>query len=251
MSFTAEIHNDGLYGYFFRFICDEFVKNLKEHPELIDFTKNNRIPIIAKECYTADAMAEELKYHKGHLKKEDVKTALKNWHEKEITSTLGVFTEWDYRDGKLFIIRFTLQIRSFALCMDVCKNIHDIDLYKKLLGWCVKHEIGHMLDFMNTRHGLSVDEYDRLTKRDADDYNQYFSKFVVDNMKSPDDSEKADRAYYALAQERDANNAVGITVDEFIEISRSIIGKYKNKVMTLSIDTSNIRDIPEEKSDEE
>lgn len=251
MKFTADVYSsDGLYGYFFKYICDEFRNNLKEHPEILEFVKKNHVPILAKECFTSDMMGQELQWHKGHLKKEDVKIALRNWRDKEQNSSLGIYTEWVYRDGKIWIGSFTLQIRSAPLCMDICKFINDFDLYKKFLSWSVKHEMGHVLDYINTRHGLNVDEYTAIIKRDKYEYDQYFEETADVRTDTIEQVIELNEKYYALTQERAANNAIGISVSELNKIDVERNKKYFNKMMTITIDQSNIRDVPKEESDE-
>jgi hypothetical protein len=110
--------------------------------------------------------------------------------------------------------------------------------------------MGHVLDYMNTRHGLNVDEYNAIIKRDKDEYDQYFEETA--DM-SPDTIEQVielNEKYYALTQERAANNAIGINVSELNKIDVERHEKYFNKMMTITIDQSNIRDVPKEESDE-
>lgn len=251
MEFKEKIYaSDGLYGHMFKFICDEFIRNLKEHPEISEFTKKNNIPILAKECYTSDMMNQELEWYKGHLRKDDVKIALRNWRDKEQNSTLGVYTEWACHNGKIWIRRFTLQIRIAPLCIDICKRINDLDLYKRYLSWAVKHELGHVIDYINTRHGLSIEEFNAIMERDQADYNRYFDETATDIPETIEQLNESNRKYYMLTQERAANDAIGITVDEMIEICTLRYNRYENKKMTLTINQSDIHDIPKEENND-
>jgi predicted Zn-dependent protease len=251
MKFTADVYgSDGIYGYFFKYICDEFVNNIKEHPEIDEFIKKYNVPLLAKQCFTSDMMGQELQWHKGHLRKDDVKIALRNWRDKEQNSCLGIYTEWVYRDGKIWIGSLTLQIRSAPLCMDICKFINDLDLYKRFLSWAVKHEVGHVLDYINTRHGLSVDEYNTIIKRDKDEYDQYFEETADIRVDTLEQMIELNEKYYALTQERAANNAIGISVSELNKIEAERNEKYFSKMLTITIDQSDIRDVPKEEYNE-
>lgn len=251
MEFKEEVYtSDGLYGYFFKFICDEFVKNMKEHPEINEFAKKNNVNIFARECFTADMISQEIDSHKGHIKRSDAKMALRNWRDKEQNSVLGIYTEWVLREGKMWVARITLQIRPATLCFEICVSIHDLELYKKHIAWAVKHEIGHVLDYINTRHGISLEEFNRICERDKNEYDKYYDESANVVGSSLEDRNKLNRRYYDIPQERDANKAIGITVDEMIAIDDEMFNKYHNKLTTLHISQSNIHDVPEEKKNE-
>ncbi len=245
MDFKEEVYaSDGLYGYFFDFISNEFASLLREHKDTLDYVKKENIQIFAREMYTPEMISQEiLDLHKGHLKREDVRIALRNWKDKERNSSLGIFTEWDIRNDKVYVLRFTLQIRVATICYEVCRHINDLELYKEMLRWFVKHEFGHVLDYIKTRHGMSIKDFRAICDRDEKEYLKYFDE-TIDVV--PDTFEKQNdinRRYYRIPQEMDANNAIGIDIEDLIKLDNELGRKYHNKKMTIHISQSDIHDI--------
>lgn len=252
MDFKEEVYAaDGLYGYFFNFISDEFASLLRNRRDILDYVNKENIQIYSREMYTPEMISQEiLNLHKGHLRRDDVRTALRNWKDKEKNSSLGIFTEWDIRNGKVYILRFTLQIRVATICYEVCRHINDLELYKEILRWFVKHEFGHVLDYLKTRHGMSIEDFRAICDRDEKEYLKYFDEtidVVADTCEKLND---INRRYYRIPQEMDANNAVGIDIEDLIKLDDELYKKYHNKKMTINITQSDIHDIPVEGKNE-
>lgn len=243
MDFNADVYaSDGLYGYFFKYICEKFIKYTYEYKDLDEFITKNKIDIKVKECYTSDVMSQELRLHKGHITKDYAKKMFRDWRDKERHSHLGVYTEWGLENGKVTIIRFTLQIRTAPLCIYICEKAYDLELVKKEMDWMIKHEIGHMIDYVRNRHGISVNEFKALCERDQKNYEKYYEHLATIEEWTTEEALADNRRYYEIEQEATANAAAGIDVSEMIDYERAFVDKYKNKIIGINIHQTGIKE---------
>ena len=133
MSFKAEmLTSDGLYGHFFKFIVDEFRKIVKdENPDLWKYIIDNHIGLRIMERYTAEMIADDIRIHKGHLRKDQMQTMLMNWRNKEECSSFQIRAHWKMINDKMRISGFVLEVSAPNLCMEICKRIYDLDNLKE------------------------------------------------------------------------------------------------------------------------
>ena len=108
MSFKEEmLTSDGLYGYFFKFIVDEFRKIVKdENPNLWKYIIDNHIGLRIMERYTAEMIADDIRIHKGHLRNDQMQTMLMNWRNKEECSSFQIRAHWKMINDKMRISGF-------------------------------------------------------------------------------------------------------------------------------------------------
>lgn len=250
--FKEEMHTSkGLYGYFFKFILDEFGKILKEeNPDIWKFILDNHIGVKVKECYTAEQIADDVMQHKGHLRKDAMRQMLMNWRCKEETSGFQIRANWVFTNNKLRISGFMLEVSVPNLCMNICNKVYDLEKYKEEILWDLHHEVGHMIDYIHNRNDISLKEW-----QDTEDaITQNYDKYYKDTNKPIASTEQRDEyniMYYELPNEKAANDAVGISIKDMIEFDREWDKRYHNKLVTIAIDQNGIRDVPppEEKDD--
>ena len=251
MDFKEDVNcNNGLLENFVEFIRNEILNGLKDHPDLDKFIADNHIPLYLKTFSVAGLIDDELSFHKGHITKDFTKRLLRDWRDKEENSNASVLTEWEYKDGKVYIMRFTVRITIAALAKDICDNIFDLNLFKKKLRWMLKHEVGHMVDYMRNRHNIPVEELNKLLTQDREDYAKYYDELAQIKEWTYDMMRNDNRKYYSMHQEAAANIAAEIDVEDLIEIDEEIRSKYHNKQVTIQISQSDIHDIPVEVKNE-
>lgn len=245
MDFKEDVNcNNGLLENFVDYIRNEILNGLKDHPDLDKFISDNHIPLYLKTFSVAGLIDDELSFHKGHITKDFTKRLLRDWRDKEENSNASVLTEWEYKDGKVYIMRFTVRITIAALAKDICDNIFDLNLFKKKLRWMLKHEVGHMVDYMRNRHNIPVEELNKLLTQDREDYAKYYDELAQVKEWTYEMMRNDNRKYYSMHQEAAANIAAEIDVEELIDIDEEIRSKYHNKQVTIQISQSGIHDIP-------
>ena len=245
MDFKEDVNcNNGLLENFVDYIRNEILNGLKDHPDLDKFIADNHIPLYLKTFSVAGLIDDELSFHKGHITKDFTKRLLRDWRDKEENSNASVLTEWEYKDGKVYIMRFTVRITIAALAKDICDNIFDLNLFKKKLRWMLKHEVGHMVDYMRNRHNIPVEELNKLLTQDREDYAKYYDELAQIKEWTYEMMRNDNRKYYSMHQEAAANIAAEIDVEDLIEIDEEIRSKYHNKQVTIQISQSGIHDIP-------
>ena len=243
MDFVEKINcNNGLLTNFYEFIKNEILNNLKEHPDLDEFIKKNKIGLTLKTYSIASLIEDDLKIHKGHITKDYTKILLRNYKDKESNSGFSVWTEWDFNNGKVYIIRFIMRIATATIAKDICDNIFDLPLYKEQLKWLIKHEMGHMIDHMRNRHNVPVETLEKLLKQDDDNYEQYYEELSKIEEWTPEIVDDDNRKYYGMKQEADANMAIGIDVEDLIKLYKEMRDKYKNKSVTVHISQTNLKE---------
>lgn len=249
--FKEEMHtHKGLYGYFFGFIITEFSKILKEeNPNIWKFILDNHIGMKVKECYTAEQIAYDVFMHKGHLRKDQMRQLLMNWRYKEESSGFQICTNWILTNDKMKINAFVLEVSVPNLCMNICERIYDLEKYKEEILWDLHHEVGHMIDYIHNRNNVSLKEWQDAEDAIVQNYDKYH-KETNKPIISLEQRDEYNMMYYELPNERAANDAIGISAKDMIEFDREWDKKYRNKLVTVTIDQSNIRDVPEEESDE-
>jgi hypothetical protein len=244
MDFKEDVNcNNGLLENFVDYIRNEILNGLKDHPDLDKFIADNHIPLYLKTFSVAGLIDDDLSFHKGHITKDFTKRLLRDWRDKEENSNASVLTEWEYKDGKVYIVRFTVRITTAALAKDICDNIFDLNMFKKKLRWMLKHEVGHMVDYMRNRHNIPVEELNRLLTQDREDYAKYYDELAQVKEWTYEMMRNDNRKYYSMHQEAAANIAAEIDVEDLIAIDEEIRSKYHNKQVTIQISQSDIHDI--------
>ena len=245
MSFKAEmLTSDGLYGHFFKFIVDEFGKIVKaENPDIWKYILDNHIGLKVRERYTAEMIYDDIRMHKGHLRKDQMQTMLMNWRDKEECSSFQIRASWKLINDKMRISEFVLEVSAPNLCMEICKRIFDLNNLKADMIWALHHEVGHMIDYIHNREGISFKEWQAQEDAIVRNYDKYYED-TREPAKSAEQRDEYNIRYYQIPNEQAANDAVGISVKEMIDSDHIYDKKYKGKLVTITIDQVGIRDIP-------
>lgn len=245
MSFKEEmLASDGLYGYFFKFIVEEFRKIVKdENPDLWKYIIDNHIGLRIMERYTAEMIYDDIRMHKGHLRKDQMQTMLMNWRNKEECSSFQIRAHWKMINDKMRISGFVLEVSAPNLCIEICKRIYDLDNLKEDMIWSLHHEAGHMIDYIRNREVISFKEWQEQEESITREYEKYYEE-TREPIASAEQRDEYNIRYYQIPIEQSANDAIGISVKDMIDLDRRNDEKYRGKLVTITIDQVGIRDIP-------
>ena len=247
--YTRDVYGDGgLYTYFIEFICKKFVKIVKGNDELWKFINDNKISLDIDILTTSECIKDEFSRHKGHLRKDTVNRSLDEWIDKEQNNTLSVATYYKITDvGRVYISAYVLQIKQSSICLNICKRIFDLDDFENELEVSVKHEVGHMLDYMRNEHGISFQEFQKLQQEKEKDYHDFYDWLAKQNDDgSQDYADMVNDRYYGIPQEARANFAAGVDFADRARADRARVERFGNKIVTLNIDISKLKDEPKE-----
>jgi hypothetical protein len=145
----------------------------------------------------------------------------------------------------MYISGFVLEVSAPNLCMEICKMIYDLNNLKEDMIWALHHEVGHMIDYMHNRNGISFKEWQAQEDAISRDYDKYFDD-TREPVTSPEQRDEYNIRYYKIPNEQAANDAVGISVKDMVALDRKFDEKYRGKLVTITIDQVGIRDVPKE-----
>jgi hypothetical protein len=115
--------------------------------------------------------------------------------------------------------------------------------------WSLHHEAGHMIDYIRNREGITFKEWQEQEESITREYDKYYEE-TREPITSGEQRDDYNIRYYKIPIEQAANDAVGISVKDMIDLDKRNDEKYRGKLVTVTIDQSNIRDIPKEENDE-
>ena len=253
MNFNEEIKCDGgLYEYFYDWIVKEFETILHQHEEIYDILKKDGIGLGVGTITVSECISDQLlKGKRGHLRRDTVGKSLRNWKDKELHSPMCIFDQWKLVDDKLYIYKITLQIRIPGLCYDICRNISHLELFRKELAWTLRHEFGHIIDHLHTMHGITVEEFEERIARENKAYEEYYDTIAKITWDTREKVDEQNRMYYRIPHEMEANNLIGIDVNDLIKLMHEIDDEYGDKKTRLNISHDTLIEIPPEDKNED
>lgn len=132
-------------------------------------------------------------------------------------------------DNKLHITKLSINLNLDSLNELIVENIDNLDAVIENIKLLVRHEMGHIIDYI----GFHLMDYDKFL-----DEMKYRSEELGEFFSSIDGSCKLDNIYryYQMPGELSANNNVGISLDEMVESNRKLAINHKTLKTTLTID---------------
>lgn len=238
--------NDGLYGYFISYIFSELKAIISSNEEIMKFFEETKIPVQGKVMTMAEQMDQDFKFHHGRITKKYLKETFRNWDDKEKYSSMSIYAEYICKHDKIYISSVLFQISRAQLCHSICKYINDLDHYKKELDLIIRHEVGHFIDYIRNRHGIDFDEYVHIMNEQAEEYKKYYDETCDLIYETLEEQNEINRKYYNMKYEKAANDAIGISVEDFIKLDEIWDKKYKDKEYSLNIEPFNFNEIHKE-----
>lgn len=152
-------------------------------------------------------------------------------------------------DNKIKVCDLSIEIVVEQFFYHVLQNIEHIDLLMESYHQSIRHEIGHLIDYINCE-GMNVDEYRALKKSDREGFVKFRDKYQ-DSVKTFEDENKRMHAYYEMPAEARANKNVNLDPEDIIEMDNRLYYHDKDFKMKLTInsDVEILESKEEEKKD--
>ena len=181
--------------------------------------------------------------HKGHVSRKYVEGRLKELRHIENTSVFSMETlvEAD-KHGNICVTGGMLTVRRSVLARDLCYWIHDLDALWKQHQWLIRHEVGHLIDYMVNMHGHPRSKLIDRCKDTRENYSRHRA-WVEQYKKEPGfDIHRINRAYYNIPIEARANEYAGIDIEDMIKMITEAKAKYAEKHIKLKIEVVGVED---------
>ena len=241
----VEIEFEGLnfQGFLGELIATEFKNCLKEFDSQLS---NAPCRILLKLTNDLLMTWNEIRDMKGRLTHERMYQFFKNAISKKDTEPIMQTEFSGHRDKKknvLIVDELTILINTDQLADFITMHIDDLEYVLNDLKLGVRHEIGHVIDFIRY-HNMDFDEYREERDRRISARNEYYS-----SKNKRDEIENLVR-YYSLEEEKAANDAVGISIDDKIKYNKLLIQNNHTESKTTITLNSKHEPIKEEDNDD-
>ena len=163
----------------------------------LEFILDNEFMINKTDTQMIDIIKRLEEYEKAGLNNEIFKTE---------------FNGGDYGDHRFKLDNVSIKLNTDSLNKWIVREFDDIDNLIK--GWklSIRHEIGHMIDFMSY-HGMDMDELKSLRKSYEDEKNEFYKEIM---MNEPKLKQEFTLKYHQLQEEAVANLNAGIDISEYL-----------------------------------
>lgn len=228
-------------------INEEFVNLLNNDKRVIDWIDKNGVDnvyIATKQMTMSRYIQTQLFDHKGHLTYKYVNDVLMQMNSTELYAPFSMTTRYEIKDDKVYVTGCILIIRTGTIASDIALFIHDIENIWKRYQWLLKHEVGHLVDHINHRNGISIKEFQDCKNQTIRDYMNHDKWHAEYKQKPGYNPDTANRHYYNIPSEAAANEAAGIDVDEMIKIDGEYRKMWDNKNISIDINILNVEDKP-------
>lgn len=112
-----------------------------------------------------------------------------------------------------------------------------IDILIDWIKMSVRHEIGHLIDYISFE-GMNINDYTMMsTRRDEemDAHNKKWDKYIREDEYHNKEEERL-MEYYTLEKEAVANTCVGLTASDLVGIDRKLSGVFCPYQITLNVE---------------
>lgn len=194
-------------------LMDTTYKHCFENTDVgVDFTLETNVVTLFNDRF-AD--------HKGHITR---KYVLDQFNTFESIGAPLMSAKWyaNRCDNKIKITNLEFSIYIDNLNHLILKHISNLDVLIEMLDLNVKHEVGHLIDYISW-DGTSFDDViERMTKN-----KQELKKFDDFCLSADTDDENFDELFYkmyyaGIEMEATANANVGLTYEDFRDVSKRL-----------------------------
>ena len=202
------------------YIKQTFWSEIEKYPQINEHYKQK---IDVRFLSDKDRLWEHrFEYHKGHFTRKYV--------QESFSSEMGFFTEHAFEamcfyegirdDGICHIDRMYLNVNMEQLLIQLFMHISILDTktedhIKHMIKISVRHEVGHILDWINDVDNKHRDHVINKKKINTSTMNEFYS--IKDTLS---DEELYIRYYSQIPDERSANELVGLTPQDMIDSKR-------------------------------
>ena len=152
--------------------------------------------------------------HKGHFTRKYVRESFSS--KLSFSFETMCFYECIRDDGICHIYRMYLNVNMEQLLTNMFSRISTLDTQtedhiKHMIKISVRHEVGHILDWINDVDNKHMDHVNNKKKINTSTLNEFYS--IMDTLS---DEELHIRYYSQIPDERSANELVGLTPQDFL-----------------------------------
>lgn len=216
----------------------DYVKNYANELLATEFKPEVRglrdlgIHICATEMSPVDDLyCEAILSHSGRFSRDSLTKSFEAYKLKVTTTDMAMTYTYSIRRGKIKIEKFYFEIIQMGFMTGILRGMSTPELLKRKLEITTRHELGHMLDFMQF---IDCDENDYIRARaEQDAYDREYWEWVNDHMKDTTQEERL-RRYYNIPCEAIANKLGGVDTDELIDVELKLT-ENENKKRTVEI----------------
>lgn len=195
-------------------IKELITKTYKNHFD--DFKGN--ISIRTERC-SVKIFNDNFSMMKGHITRKYIKNVFENF-EKLNCSMFAATYNGCFKDDHIVISDLSIVIYTDYIDRVLLININSFDAVMRMIDISIRHEVGHLLDFMSF-NGITEEEYDKENQCDTEE-TEKFNEFLL-SLDDESDPEVFYRMYYdTIDRERRANENVGLTWKDFYEIDKEL-----------------------------
>ena len=173
---------------------------------------------------------EECIQFESQLTKDKLLYNLKDFANKYIGTTMYVTNEGYYVNGIYQLPTIKLVFYRTNIMKLILRYIHNLPVFMDYMKLSVRHEVGHMIDLMTYR-GKTYEQVEYLKSTVRRAQQDHFNRW--NNIRTDDCIDRL-YEYYAMPQEKLANDYTGIDPNKLIEYNQILWGEVDSGV-TLTV----------------
>ena len=220
-------------GYWINYIVEETKRlmhgEFKEHfDNLPDTLENKRLMF----CMTDDLLMF-CKDKVINLEKVDSNTVADAYSSFKQVNSNAIFRAEFFANYDNDIVNLTyigLTINVSTLNMFIVREFERIDLMKEFLSLTIRHELGHIIDFLSY-HGKPIDEVLKIRRRYEEEKEEFYKSWEGQPF-----SKELSLKYQELEEEAVANTNGNVDVKRSHEVEQLMAATHKDCSIILNID---------------
>ncbi len=171
--------------------------------------------------------------HIDKLSKKRIMDAFNQFLIESRASTMKAVFEGSFDKKGIYHLSYLgIHFSSTGLNEFILRHIDSIEDVLKMEKIAVRHELGHIMDFMSYE-GMTNTELLALRKRMEQEKQDYYKRMAGKSLTLEDTL-----AYYKLEEEANANNLACVDINEFIRLNNLVAKDYPNLETDLKIEAT-------------
>lgn len=246
-STKIEINGFNFEGYIAKIIVDEFRKLRKEFDS---YFSNSPCDVELKFCTEEYLLWEVIKNIRGNLSREKIRNIMIDFENVRYGQYCHAYFELKpSRSGKDYVMKLekmSIEIHTDRLNDLIINHLDNLNLVIENIKFSMRHEFGHILDYITNYHGMPEDEFITMENRRNKELDEWYAS-VDGKERTMDDI----RLYHGLESESSANRLANIDVEAKLK-NEEMMGKLDHtKLKTTLTITSEYEPLKEGDSDGE
>lgn len=226
-SVKMEIDGFNFEGYIAKIIVDEFQKLRKEFDS---WFSDSPCDVELKFCTEEVLLWNVIKNIRGQLSREKIRDILIDFENIRYGQYCHAWFELKpVKSGKGSVMKLekmSIEIHTDRLNDLIINHLDNLNLVIENIKFSMRHEFGHILDYITTYHGMSEDEFIAMENRRNKELDEWYAS-VDGRERTMDDI----RRYHGLETESAANMLADVDVD----------AKLKNEEMMGELDHTKLK----------